>query len=268
VRDATAADVPQIRAVSRAAGQPSSDSGADAGYVRHILEIGSAVVGEAGGRVVGWAAVTAPGGRSMLSDLFVHPDHQGRGVGSRLLAAVWPRGQHPARFTFSSSHPAALTVYLRASLLPRWPLFYLAGPPLLPAGAGTEVVAVTAAEAAAADDQVTGGQRSADYAYWTSHLDAEAFVITCAGAPAAVGARTATRVIHLACRDDADPVAVVMASLAAPSPVGEIAICLPGPHPALPVLTDLGYRVVEHDIAMGSEAVQLASTHAYSPALA
>jgi hypothetical protein len=53
VRIATATDMPKIQAVSRAVGQPSSDSGADAGYVRHLLASGSVLVGETAGRVVG-----------------------------------------------------------------------------------------------------------------------------------------------------------------------------------------------------------------------
>jgi hypothetical protein len=174
-----------------------------------------------------------------------------------------------ARFTFSSSHPAALTSYLRAGLLPRWPLCYLAGPPLPSLGTDAAVGPVTAAEAGALDEQVTGGgDRTADYVYWTTHLDAEAFVVMRADAPAAVGARTIGRVIHLVCRDDADPGAAVRAALTTKHRVGQVQICLPGPHPAVQLLAEHGYRIVEHDVAMATASVVLPTTHAYSPALA
>jgi GNAT superfamily N-acetyltransferase len=267
VRVATEHDVPEIQRISTATGQPESDSGADAAYVRHVLAVGSAVVAEADGRVRGWAAITFPGPGSMLSDLFVEPQAQGRGIGSALLAALWPPAAPPARFTFSSSHPAARATYLRAGLVPRWALLYLTGPQIPASGGSTTAVRVRPAEAVAAERDLTGADRHDDYRYWTAHLGAEAFVVLSDGELVAAGARTPTRVIHQVCRTSADPISAVRASLATQPPSGAVQICLPEPHPAVPVLAAVGYRVVEHDIAMATEPVILPVTNVYSSGL-
>lgn len=259
--------MPEIQRISTATGQPQSDSGADAAYVRHVLAVGSAAVAEADGRVLGWAATTFPGPGSMLSDLFVEPHAQGRGIGSALLAALWPPAARPARFTFSSSHPAARATYLRAGLVPRWAVLYLTGPSVPASGGSAAAVRVPAAEAVAAERDLTGADRHADYRYWTAHLGAESFVVLSDGELVAAGARTLTRVIHQVCSASADAIAAVLASLVARPPSGAVQICLPEPHPAVPVLAAGGYRVIEHDIAMATEPVILPVTNAYSPGL-
>jgi hypothetical protein len=63
----------------------------------------------------------------MISDLFVHPQVHGQGIGTALLAALPTAG---ACFTFSSRHPAAQAAYRRIGLAPQWRLLYLAGPVL------------------------------------------------------------------------------------------------------------------------------------------
>jgi GNAT superfamily N-acetyltransferase len=264
---ATEDDVPSIQRISISTGQPESDSGADAGYVRHILAVGSAVVAEADGHVLGWAAITSPGPGSLLSDLFVDSDAQGRGIGTALLAALWPPAGRQARFTFSSSHPAARATYLRAGLLPRWSLLYLTGPPVPAAEVSAAALRATATEAVAAERALTGADRAADYRYWTTHLGAEPFVVLSDGELVAAGTRTSTRLIHQVCSAGSDPIAAVLASLATQTS-GLLQVCLPEPHPAVPVLAARGYRVVEHDTAMATEQVALSVTNAYSPGLA
>ena len=166
VRVATSADAGGIGQVSAATGQPSSDSGADASYVAHLLRHGTVVVAETDGRVSGWGAtVTTPVG-VLLTDLFVDPARQGMGMGRQILARLWPDVAAPGRFTFSSQHTHALPLYVRAGLLPRWPLLYLTGEPdrTMPEFAVSRTNPVAAS---AADGQLTGrGDRRADYQYW------------------------------------------------------------------------------------------------------
>lgn len=65
------------------------------GYVRDVLLVQQEVwVAEVDGRVVGFAALTS----DQLGQFYVHPDAQGRGVGSALLAKAKER--RPDGFTF------------------------------------------------------------------------------------------------------------------------------------------------------------------------
>src|SRR5262245_18231330 len=99
LRTATSADAVEIGHVAAATGQPSTDSGADASYVEHLLSHGTVLVAETDGRISGWGAtVTTPVG-VLLTDLFVYPAWQGMGIGRRILAGLWPDVGALGRFT-------------------------------------------------------------------------------------------------------------------------------------------------------------------------
>jgi GNAT superfamily N-acetyltransferase len=228
VRVATHADAGGIGRVSAATGQPSTDSGADASYVEHLLSRGTVLVAETDGWVRGWGAiVTTPVG-VLLTDLFVDPAWQGMAIGRRILAGLWPDVAALGRFTFSSRHTHALPVYVRAGLLPRWPLLYLAGEPdrTVPDFA---VSRTNPTGAAAADAQLTGGaDRRADYRYWL-HDGGYGLIVADGPRLVAAGAVTDTTLHHLTVGDqrDAEPaLRSVLGSLPGP-----LMLCLPGPHP-------------------------------------
>src|SRR5437763_12198681 len=129
IRLATVEDADGIGRVSRATGQLTPESGADPRYVALLASIGRIVVAvDDTSAIAGWAAVRAIPYGNLISDLFVRPDSQGRGLGRALLDALIG---NPARaagtFTFSSQHPAALPLYARAGLVPSWPLLYVCG---------------------------------------------------------------------------------------------------------------------------------------------
>lgn len=264
VRVATHADAGGIGRVSAATGQPATDSGADASYVEHLLSHGTVLVAETDGWVSGWGAiVTTPVG-VLLTDLFVDPAWQGMGIGRRILAGLWPDVAVLGRFTFSSRHTHALPVYVRAGLLPRWPLLYLTGEPdrTVP---GFAVSRTNPVGAAAADGQLTGGaDRRADYRYW---LRDGGYGVIVADGPrlVAAGAVTDTTLHHLTVGDqrDAEPaLRSVLGSLPGP-----LIVCLPGPHPALIGLLRHGYRIEDWDLAMATTELTLPTHWVYSPGL-
>jgi len=267
IRAADLADIPGIAAVSQAAGQQDADSGADGAYVELLLQTASVRVVEEPrtGAVIAWGAVRSGPLGSMLTDLFVDPDHHGRGVGGALLRALWPDRTAPGRFTFSSQHASALPLYVRAGLQPSWPLLYLTGPSALPPLARMDVERVDAAVASDVDAQLVSGDRSADYAYWTRSGSGRAIVVHDGERTTAAGVLRGGNLIHLTCGEsDADT--ALTAALRA-SETANVTLCLPGRHPSLISLLRAGYRIVDYDLAMSTPDLTLPVAWAYSPGL-
>ena len=277
MREAVLADLPQIAAVARAAGQDEEWGGAGTAYITHLLAHGRVVVGVSDGSVVGFGATRAigsgPRAVSMLCDLFVDPRLHGSGCGRAMLAELWPgRGR---RMTFSSLHGHALPLYTSFGLDAWWPLLYLRGRvDAVPAPDGWQAETATPAEVAALELAWTGVDRSDDHLAWSrrpggagllARRDGQVMASgTAGGADGEYGAT------HLALAPSADPADAVLALLAALQPKdGQAAVCLPGPHPAVRALLAAGWRVAEFDLYMASEQGLLDPIRAVpSPALA
>jgi GNAT superfamily N-acetyltransferase len=89
-------------------------------FYRHLIETGAIFVADDGGPI-GFAGAVVRDGVWFLSQLWVLPDRHGDGAGSALLdeALAWGRGSR-AFTVVASPHPAAQTLYLRASMFPLW----------------------------------------------------------------------------------------------------------------------------------------------------
>lgn len=121
LREALPSDDAVIDALAR-----EGDATADAGYLKLVRsQSGRLVVAEIEERVVAYGGVVDVDGVAMLTDLFVAADARGQGIGTQLLDALFDGTTQ--RMTFSSKHPAALTVYRRADMDPQWRLLYLKG---------------------------------------------------------------------------------------------------------------------------------------------
>ncbi len=272
VRDAGPADAASIARICLATGPFEPASGAAAPYLDHLWATGQVMVAVWGRHVVGWGAVRQTpldGGAaaSMLTDLFVHPQAQGRGVGRTLLGALWPADTRARpRFTFSSRHPLALPLYARTGLQPRWPLLYLSAPRPAPLPDDLTVRRVSGAEAATVEATLTGANRARDHAYWAGQLDGQGRVVERAGSPIGVAAAGPASLHHLVtgpAEDAAAPFAV-LAALDAPV----VSLCLPGPHPALPGLLAAGFRIDDYDLMMATPDLDLPTSRVYHPGLA
>lgn len=269
IRAASPSDSSAVADVALAAGQPTEESGADVRYFDLLLRTGTVLLAEAQAGVVGWGATRISRGASMLTDLFVHPAHHGEGIGTRLLDALWPSGagSDRGRFTFSSLHPHALPLYVRAGLVPAWPLLYLVG---ASSGAprNTVTVDVVAQEKAAALEERLGGRGGSGdvelYRYWAEKPTAAAVALSDGGHVVASGAIRRGEVVHLSCAEGADVVRIIAAAVFVAGP--EVRLCVPGPHPALRALLGWGFRVEEMDIAM-SMGRPLSTRDIYSPGL-
>jgi GNAT superfamily N-acetyltransferase len=267
-RAANLADVPGIASVSQAAGQPDADSGADDAYVELLLQTATVRVIEEpqAGAIIAWGAVRSGPLGCMLTDLFVHPDRHGRGVGGALLLALWPDHTAPGRFTFSSQHASALPLYVRAGLQPSWPLLYLSGSgaPLSPPPMHVE--RVDTAVAYGIDSQLSSGNRSADYAFWTRSGSGQAIVVHADDRAVAAGVLRGGNLVHLTCSSESDADAALRAALRA-AEAANVTLCLPGQHPSLTSLLRAGFRIVDYDVAMSTPDLSLPVTWAYSPGL-
>jgi GNAT superfamily N-acetyltransferase len=286
VRPAAPADFPAIAKVAVATGQDEEWAGADPAYLAYLLEHGTLLVAEREGSVTGFGATRligdGPAAVSMLCDLFIHPGTHGRGCGRAILSQLWPGGPGtgdpgpgapgageaaaggpfrggPRRMTFSSLHAHALPLYTRFGLDAWWPLLYLAGDVrTVPGPDGWTVAAASVTEVAAAEQDWTGVDRSADHRAWAARPHGQpvrAFrhgELAAAGTAAGRGAEYG--LAHLAIAPDvpaADAVLAVLATLRAPE--GRARVCLPGPHPAVRPLFAAGWRHQDSDLFMASD---------------
>jgi GNAT superfamily N-acetyltransferase len=254
VRPAIDADLAAITAVLEANDEPVSWPGVPrAPYVDHLLTRPGLrlVVGELDGIVAGVAGSIEVGGpeRRFLTDLYVDPARQSRGLGTALLREAMAGATE--RMTFSSSDPRALGGYIRSGMRPWWPLLYLeleAGR-LGPHDAGVEISPSDVAETAERSRAWTGLDRSSDFAFYERLPESAGFIVLLDSQPAAIG--WARKELHAPARwldhatfaPGADPVRAAFAVLRAAAGTERLGAAAPGPHPAVAALLDGGVRI-------------------------
>jgi hypothetical protein len=170
---------------------------------RHVLATGVGYVAEEEGEVVGFGSAWSRGDDWFLACLFVRGRAQGRGVGPRLLDAVW--GDARRRRTVTDAiQPVSNVLYGGRGLVPATPLLTFSGVPRLDAHAEEGLADVLAIDAVA-----YGFDRTIDHRYWEIHArrtewgDAYSYVFPSGASgrsPAQRGA--ARRARRRACSDD------------------------------------------------------------------
>jgi GNAT superfamily N-acetyltransferase len=259
-RPATAADGPAIAAILAANDEPLQGSAASGWpYLDHLLERGRVVVAELDGVLAGFAAAIAVGPLTHISDLFVDPTRQSRGLGRRLIDALTDEGVGRPWTTFSSGDPRAVALYVGAGLRPWWPNLYLIteSGPGRQGSAGVVVDPVTSTAASEADHRLSGIDRSNDYRYWGALpggrgiiVRSDAGSVIAAGIASSLARSEGTWLRHLAidpATSDEVAAAAVMAAMQAVRGESRGGLSIPGPHPALPILLASGYRIFERD---------------------
>ncbi len=130
---------------------------------RHVLATGVGYVAEEDGDVVGFGSAWTRGEDWFLACLFVRGRAQGRGLGPRLLDAVW--GDARRRRTVTDAiQPVSNVLYGRRGLIPETPLLTFSGVPQLDAPAEEEP-----ADLGAVDASAYGFDRTVDHRYWELH---------------------------------------------------------------------------------------------------
>jgi GNAT superfamily N-acetyltransferase len=268
VRPAADEDLPEI---ARIAAANDDEDGANPRYVAHLREHGRFVVAADGGGLAGYCGVRPVGADTMLTDLFADPSRHGSGTGRVLLdAALAGAGD---LFTFASRDPRAMSLYVRYGMVPRWPLLYLSGT----AGPGGRfgLDLVSPEEAAAAEVSLHGRDRHPDYAFWATFPDATGLLVRDGATVVAAGAAGGGWLFHLVTASGADPAATLAAALGAfgtdrqgSRSRGRVALCLPGPHPALPSLLEARWRIDDLDHHLSSRPDLVSPSSVLSPSLA
>ena len=173
---ATESHIAGIAAARLSNGPAHDDSGANADYCRYLIADGHLFVAVDDGDVLGFGGAIDVGAARLLSDLYVHREAHGRGVGSALLAAVM--GDSLQRLTFASNDPAALPLYARAGMVAWWPLLAVSGArsSLRPA-LGCDAFDVSVHQAAEYELVATHLDRSATYRYWAGRSGARTLAV-------------------------------------------------------------------------------------------
>ena len=95
-------------------------------WFAHALATGRMVVAEAAERVVGFAGAREQGTTQVLSDCFVEPGFQGKGVGTAMLGQILDPGR--PMMTLASQDPKAQALYRKWGMEPVVDCLYLTCP--------------------------------------------------------------------------------------------------------------------------------------------
>ena len=253
VRPAADADLGAITAILEANDEPVSWPGVPRPpYVDHLLTRPRTrvVVGELDGAVAGVAATIEVGGphRRFLSDLYVDPARQSRGLGRALLAEAF--GDARERMTFSSSDKRALAAYIRSGMRPWWPLLYVEveGGGLGSHESGVEARPADVDETARLSRAWTGIDRKADFDFYARLPEAAGFALMIDGQTAAIGwarrelAAPGRWLDHASFAPDADPIRTTFGILRAAGRGERLGAAVPGPNPAVASLFEARVR--------------------------
>jgi GNAT superfamily N-acetyltransferase len=256
IRPGHVSDLEAINAVwyaTQVAGEPDPPPPRQNPWFAHVLTTGSMALAFSDGKLLGFAGWRQLGSSMVLTDCYVHPRSQGRGIGSRLLAEA----QH--EITLSSGDPKALSIYVAAGMVPRWPAYYLRGAP--------NRIALPPGVSAVDNPDLIEHTFPIDASFLLHDLGATGLAIVRHGSPigvAVVASRTPfwlwhgedAAVLQSVAYAEADAWAVVAAAAGWPQGDG-VEIQVPGLHPALPQLLEAGFRVEDHDTLMAAPGVAL-----------
>jgi GNAT superfamily N-acetyltransferase len=234
--------------------------------------------------VIGFGATLTRSGTAYVADLFVRPDRQGQGIGGRLLQGLLADHDGP-RFTLASTDPGARALYGRFGMVAREEFLYLRAATSsidwapLAGGDAVELVDATVDDVAPIDRAVTGRDRRVDLEHARDHLGARLLLAWHDGAITGYTSYAhpiwwnpwhpdAVRIGPVAVLDPATAAPVIAATLRATAALesGWLGPFVPASSPALEPLVAAGFRTVDTDLLMTSEA-GLVDPARYHPAV-
>jgi GNAT superfamily N-acetyltransferase len=150
---------------------PSPPAEAFAAHQGHLLRHDGerSLVAQDGGRLVAFAAALVRGSTWFLASLFVLPEYQSHGLGTRLLEAVWGDA-YSRRLTLTDAiQPVSNGLYASRGLIPATPMLHLGGAVEQAVEVAVELEpSEPEARALAGLDAVAYGfDRALDHAHWS-----------------------------------------------------------------------------------------------------
>ena len=246
----------------------------------HEVETGEVWIADAAGETVGFAGLIMRSRIGFLSEFFVDPRHQSRGIGRALLTRALSAGAE--RYcTLSSTDPRALALYVRAGLYPHWPHVLLTA--VVNPAQRLPVHGACVREARPGDQgivewdaRISGRRRPEDHAFWRSDLEAVPVWMQRGGATIGYGyVRLGRRQAGeppsvvlgpIGSQARADATACVAAAVAWGRAHGEVIhAAVPGIHPALPALLEAGFRITYVETFVAPQAEAFFDPRTYTP---
>ena len=133
------------------------------------------------GEPIGYARSIDRDGVFELTEFFVRPGEQSQGVGRELLERAFPRGRGDLRLIIATTDIRALSRYLRADVVPRFPVVTFTGPArevALVDGLDVEPLDLDRDMAAvhAVDDAVLGHRREVDHRWFAAEREGHRYL--------------------------------------------------------------------------------------------
>ncbi|RIK47080.1 MAG: hypothetical protein DCC58_00970 [Chloroflexi bacterium] len=274
IRRADAADLPEIVDIwYRSEVDESAESlpypAQPPAMFRHLMATADVRVAVDAGEVIGFAVVASRGDLHNLALMFVRAERQSAGVGRALLRALLPPSSG-VYCTGASNDPRAQSLYIRAGMRPRWPLYHLLGDLTtlapLESDIRVEPADVAGARFPAWDRAASGQGRPQDLAALGTLFPAQPLLFVQDDAALGYGVVHTASDVVLAAPDafalgplgavtQAASVACTLAAVRWASSQPEarlLRVALPGPHPALAALLEVGFRIVYVEQFMAS----------------
>ncbi|HET6832531.1 MAG TPA: GNAT family N-acetyltransferase [Acidimicrobiales bacterium] len=171
-------------------------------------------VAEEAGRVVAFTAAWVREDVWFLSALFVNPEQQGRGIGTRLLTLAWGE-EYRRRVTITESlQPVSTASYARRGLIPTTPILRFQGRPRSTEPEKLEAAPRDPDALRLLDRAAYGFDRSVDHTLWKKTAETSTLWLS-GGEPAAYSYVSTTGLIGpLAGRDETSAAKALRAELA------------------------------------------------------
>ena len=284
IRAATEADLPAINDVyyetEIGAERENAPPRRELACYPHELRTGRMIVAERSGRVLGFSSTITRDDVTYLTELFIRPEAQERGLGQALLQTVLP--PQGVRCTMASTDPRAVALYTRFGMQPQWPNYWLFGSTSgHPAPMGGDITVEEARVDDSAlldwDAEMCGRRRPEDHRFWLQQAEAVPLWFLRGGTRIGYGyiqrrstsslwSPTTPTIGPLGAREEEDAPGIVAAAVGwVRRYADEARIVIPGPHPALRPLLEAGYRIVYVETFCSSATTPFFDPRRYLP---